>query len=56
MTENVVNDLNRRGVYVCGQHGIYQLEMRGHSPATVEAQKEGGFVEREHYWLERSFR
>ena len=54
--ENVANDLNRRGVCVCCQHGVCRLATREYSPAVVGRQKEGGFVARELCRLEMSFR
>ena len=47
MTENVVNDLNWRGVCVCVQHGACRLEVQEYSPVMVEGWKEGGLVEME---------
>ena len=34
-------DLNRYGVCVRGQHGVFWFETRQYSPATVEGRKDG---------------
>ena len=47
MRENVANNLNRRGICVCGQHGARRFRTQEYSPAIVEGWKEEGFVETE---------
>ena len=46
MAENVASDPNRRGVCVCGKHGVCRLETQEYSPAMVEGRKEGGLLRR----------